>query len=61
MCYIFVGCNTSDKGGLKLMSVVIDKKRNDEPARFDSFFKYNHYVALETNDFTYKTKKTIKL
>lgn len=50
MCYIFVGCNTSDKGDLKLMSVVIDKKRNDEPAEFNSFFKYNHYVALETND-----------
>lgn len=47
---VFVGCRKQNDRDISLNTVLVDGMRNDEAGRFDSFFRFSHYIALETND-----------
>lgn len=49
---VFIGSGCS-RGGVKIQDIPvikIDLKRNDDPSKINDFFKYSHYVPLETSD-----------
>lgn len=59
---VLAGCHKQNSCDANLNTVLVDGTRNDDADKFDSFFRFNHYIVLETTDSSFIGKaKKIKM
>ena len=50
LCSCGKSSNPQDKGDKEIKQITLSSSRNDDPSALKSFFKYQSYIPLETND-----------